>query len=422
MSMVKGVLTPGKIVKRKYLVQSLVGSGHTGNVYLCADRKEPQTQVAFKVLNPKSLISPAALARFRREIKILEKIDHKFIVKSFEFIESRGVVGYTMEYLPGGTLQKKIDEGRAFPISTVTRLVYQVAVGTSLLHKAGIVHRDLSPQNILLTEDGDAKIGDFGSAKARDSTLITAQGAVLGTIDYLSPEFVEKNQFDARSDIFALGVIAYQLVTGRLPFEGRSEVHRLLVRVHMDPAAPKTLRPDCPEFLNDLIMRALKKNPAERYQSMIELLRDLLQSDSLVTEIRDEEIAHLSGLQKQIVFQRTVSAAWGVVWGLFLIPFLILKTVLWKLSRAPADITRCLTWGKRCIVAAVLVLGITLFYRYENNFFSFRWFKGIGSSYETAGPIDSMFQTGDRIITPGSGKVKTTQGSRKILIQAAPAR
>ena len=268
----------GTVLGGHYEVIECLGDGARGSVYLCRDGRKPQFTVAVKVMwvSKRELAAePEMVERFQNEANICHRVRHDHIVRSFEYFCGDGYFAYSMEFVPGRNLADLIDGG---PVAAeeVARLLQQAAKGLEAVHAEGIIHRDIKPENLLLSLAGDLRISDFGIARLAEGRKLTAQGAVLGTVDYLSPEYLRDDVLDARSDIYSLGLVAYELVTGQKPYEADSNLVRSLRRRLMtDPTAPKEILPSCPQDLSDLIMKALARNPLDRFQSASELLTAL---------------------------------------------------------------------------------------------------------------------------------------------------
>lgn len=268
-------LQPGTVIAGRYEVVKCLGAGSMGLVYACRHRELAGHLVAVKVLFPEVAKDNVAAARFRNEIVASYGVSHPNVVRAYEYFRDGDLVAYTMEYVGGGDLADRLSQGEKMPISVVVRYLGQIASGVQAIHDAGIVHRDLKPENILLTQEGDVKITDFGIARTGHGPKLTEHGGVVGTIDYVSPEYLERGQVDARSDIYAIGVLGYEMITGQSPFKGDSVIATMTLRLRSDPQQPIQLRPDCPVRLNEIILRAMERNPELRYQSTAEIFHDL---------------------------------------------------------------------------------------------------------------------------------------------------
>jgi serine/threonine protein kinase len=246
-----------------------------GLVYACRHRELAGHIVAMKVLFSEVASDEVAAARFRNEIVASYGVSHPNVVRAYEYFKDGDLIAFTMEYIGGGDLADRISEDDALEIDEIVTMLCQIAAGVQAIHEAGIIHRDLKPENILLTGQGEIKITDFGIARTNAGPRLTEHGGVVGTIDYVSPEYLDQGQVDRRSDIYALGVIAYEMVTGVAPFEGKSVVETMTLRLRTDPKPPHQIRLDCPIELSSIILRALAREPSERYQQADEMLSDL---------------------------------------------------------------------------------------------------------------------------------------------------
>ncbi len=272
-------LQPGTIVNGRYEVVKCLGTGSMGLVYACRHRELGGHLVAMKVLFAEVARDEVAAARFRNEIVASYGVSHPNVVRAYEYFRDGDLVAFTMEYVGGGDLADEIGLEQELDIDDIIRLLKQMCAGVQAIHEAGIIHRDLKPENILLTEERDIKITDFGIARTGTGPKLTEHGGVVGTIDYVSPEYLERGQVDARSDIYALGVLAYEMITGDSPFKGNSVIETMTMRLKTDPELPHNLRADCPVELSEIIMTAMRRDPEERYQTAKEVYDELAKFD-----------------------------------------------------------------------------------------------------------------------------------------------
>jgi serine/threonine protein kinase len=268
-------LQPGTVIGGKYEVVKCLGSGSMGLVYACRHRELQGQMVAVKVLFPEVARDKVAAARFRNEVLASYGVSHPNVVRAYEYLRDGDLVAYTMEYVGGGDLAEKLSRQERLPIGEIVRLLSQMAAGVQAIHDASIVHRDLKPENILLTKEGNVKIADFGIARTQHGHKLTEHGGVVGTIDYVAPEYMLRSQVDWRSDIYALGILAFEMVTGEPPFRGDSVYATMTKRLKTDPDPPSKLRPECPEALDNVILKAMQREPQLRYQSGMEIFIDL---------------------------------------------------------------------------------------------------------------------------------------------------
>ena len=272
-------LQPGTVIDGRFEIIKSLGIGSMGQVYACKHRELSGHMVALKVLFQEVATDPVASTRFKNEITASWKINHPNVVRAYDFIRDGDLVGYTMEYVGGGDLADLISDQDSLSIAEISRLIGQVCSGVQAIHDAGIVHRDLKPENLLLSPDRNIKITDFGIARTKAGPRLTEHGGVVGTLDYVSPEYLEKSEVDTRSDIYAIGIIAYELITHELPFKGNNPVEIIMSKLKTEPTPPHHLRPDCPEKLARIIMKMIAKNPDDRYQSSSDIVSDINQLD-----------------------------------------------------------------------------------------------------------------------------------------------
>src|SRR5262245_52820688 len=269
-----------------YEIVALIGSGGMGEVYRATDIRLART-VAIKVLPDHVASDPDLKPRFEREAKTLAALSHPHICPVFDVGRQDGIDFLVMEYLEGQTLADRLVKG-ALPIDQALQIAIQIADALDKAHRAGIVHRDLKPGNIMLTKSG-AKLLDFGLAKVTPGvvaasglsiaptgvTPVTMQGTILGTLQYMAPEQIEGQEADARTDIFALGAVLYEMLTGRKAFEGKSQATLIAAIVGNDPPAISTLQPLAPPMLDDVVRMCLAKDPSARWQSAADVWRTL---------------------------------------------------------------------------------------------------------------------------------------------------
>ena len=261
----------------KYELGPLIGEGGMGKVYKARDTQLNRS-VALKFLSAHHADNEHATARFKQEARATASLNHQNVLTVYEVLEYKGLPVIAMELLEGHTLEDTLKRG-ALSINEVLDYTSQVARGLAAAHQAGIVHRDLKPANLFLTNRGVVKILDFGLAKLKDGSMATKEGTLMGTVAYMSPEQARGVQADERTDIWSLGAIVYQMLTGQLPFSGDSYPATLLKVIH-DPFIPVTgLRPGIPPALVHVVHKALEKDKAQRYASIELFDTDLKQVD-----------------------------------------------------------------------------------------------------------------------------------------------
>jgi serine/threonine protein kinase len=268
-------LQPGTVIGGKYEVVKCLGSGSMGLVYACRNRELMGQMVAMKVLFPEVAADKVASARFRNEVLASYEVSHPNVVRAYDFLRDGDLVAYAMEFVGGGDLAERLSGSERIAIPEIVRLMSQIAAGLQAIHEAGIVHRDMKPENILLTKEGNVKIADFGIARNRHGPKLTEHGGVVGTVEYVAPEYMLKSQVDWRADIYALGILAYEMITGEAPFTGESVYATMTKRLKTDPDPPSTYRPECPKELDQVILKLMARDPEQRFQSGLEILEEL---------------------------------------------------------------------------------------------------------------------------------------------------
>ncbi len=260
-------------VNQRYEILREVGRGGMGIVYRARDRETGEL-VALKVIHPQIAADPAILERFKNELRLARKITHKNVCRMYELLRFDDVVVIAMEYVEGDSLRRVLD--RASGVSTRRGLEWarQICEALREAHAQGIIHRDLKPENILIDDQGQVKVMDFCIARSLD-TQATATGGAIGTPAYMSPEQAEGKPLDARSDIYALGLILYEMFTGRRVFEAETPAALAHKHVYETPPAPRSVEPLLPEFLEQAIVKCLEKKPGNRYKSAGEVARAL---------------------------------------------------------------------------------------------------------------------------------------------------
>jgi serine/threonine-protein kinase len=260
-----GVLTGGQVVLGRYTIEREIGRGGMGAVYLARDAKLGE-KVALKVISSVYAGDPAdAAERFRREVQAARKVTHPNVIRIHDLGEDGPLLFLSMEYVDGETLWARVKRGGPLPVPQAREIMTAVADGVAAAHAAGVVHRDLKPQNVLLGPRGAVKVIDFGLAKSTFQAGSTATGMILGTPEYMAPEQVRGLACDARTDVYALGATTYYLLTGRPPFQGDTPIAIGFAQVHEKPVAPRELRPEIPEAVDAAILRALAKDPRDRF-------------------------------------------------------------------------------------------------------------------------------------------------------------
>jgi serine/threonine protein kinase/Tfp pilus assembly protein PilF len=267
-------LARGQTFAGRYEIIEELGTGGMGKVYRAFD-KQLELEVALKLLKPEIAADKKTIGRFKNELKLARQITHKNVCRMHDLHEEGKTLYITMEYVRGEDLKSLIRRTEKLTVGKAVSIARQIAEGLAEAHKLGVIHRDLKPHNIMIDRDGNAKIMDFGIARTLAGAGTTAQGVIIGTPEYMSPEQVEGKAADQRSDIYALGIIIYEMLTGRVPFEGDTPLSVAYKHKNEIPPSPKKLNPQIPEDLSRLILRCLEKTKERRYQTAEEFLSEL---------------------------------------------------------------------------------------------------------------------------------------------------
>jgi len=313
-------LQKGNTLAGRYAIIEELGRGGMGVVYKAEDTKLKRA-VALKLLPPELTHIPEVNDRFMREAQAAAALDHPNICTVYEFDETEGTSFISMAYIEGQSLKKRIESG-ALDVDEALEVACQVAEGLQEAHKKGVVHRDIKSANIMVTERGQAKIMDFGLARITGGTLFTQEGTTMGTVAYMSPEQASGVKVDHRTDIWSLGVVFYEMLTGKLPFLRENEQAVMYSILKEKPKPVTDLKADIPASLEQVVDRALEKNPDKRYQQAGELLDDL---KSISAGIVPEEIK--ARLRKAKLQKRKRTIAYGGAAGLVIIAAVLALTL-----------------------------------------------------------------------------------------------
>ncbi len=269
-----GEILPGSDFAGRYRILDELGRGGMGRVYKALDR-EISESIALKVLIPAFSADEKMVERFRNELKLARRISHKNVCRIFDLGSCEGTYFITMEFVPGDNLKRIIQMMGPLDPSRALAVAGQVCDGLAEAHRLGVVHRDLKSSNIMIDRDGSARIMDFGIAVAAETKGITDQGTLVGTPEYMAPEQIEGRDVDQRADIYSLGIILFEMTTGKVPFEGKTPLGIALMHRDVRPPDPRELNSRTPPALSGVIARCLEKSPAARYQKIEELAAEL---------------------------------------------------------------------------------------------------------------------------------------------------
>jgi beta-lactam-binding protein with PASTA domain len=264
-----------QLVDNRYRIVRPLGSGGMADVFLAHDNILDR-DVALKVMSTRYASDEEFVERFKREAQSAAALSHPNIVSIFDRGASEdGTYYIAMEYLPGGTLKDRIMRRGALPARTAAAVALQIAEALRAAHERGVIHRDIKPHNILITESGDVKVTDFGIARAASSSTMTRTGSILGTAHYISPEQAMGEHVGPASDLYSLGVVLYEMLTGELPYDADTPLGIAMKHVNGHLRPPKAIDPSIPAGINAITCRLLAKNPEDRYASDAELIEDL---------------------------------------------------------------------------------------------------------------------------------------------------
>ena len=268
----------GKVLGGRYEIINKIGNGGMATVYRATDLVLKR-YVAVKILRDEFTTDEEFIRRFETEAQSAARLTHPNIVSIYDVGVDNGVYYIVMELIQGKTLKEIIVEERGpLPWKWSVNVAIQIASALEMAHKNNIIHRDIKPHNIIITEDGIAKVTDFGIAKAVSNSTITAFGTTIGSVHYFSPEQAKGGYTDAKSDIYSLGVVMYEMLTGKVPFDADTSVSVALKHMQEDPVPPMEINPNIPKAVNDIILKAMQKEPMARYQTATAMLRDLAQA------------------------------------------------------------------------------------------------------------------------------------------------
>jgi serine/threonine protein kinase/tetratricopeptide (TPR) repeat protein len=323
-------LAVGSLFAERYEVLEELGRGGMGEVYRVKDEKLDE-EMALKVLKPEIAAHKDMIQRFKNELKLSRKIAHRHICKMYDLNEEEETPYITMEYVRGENLKSAIRKKGKLDEKEAIAIAKQVCEGLAEAHELGVVHRDLKPQNIMIDEKGNAKVMDFGIARSIEAAGVTQTGMMIGTPDYMSPEQAEGEEADQRSDIYAMGVILYEMVTGGVPFKGDTAFSVALKHKTKLPQDPKKINPKISDDLSRLILICLEKERERRYQSaeaLLDDLRNIKEGLPLGTKVRPRRETLITTLKREKLLIPAVAAVLA-----------IMAVLIWQLLPGKAAVT-----------------------------------------------------------------------------------
>lgn len=264
----------GKILENRYRIQEIIGVGGMAVVYKAVDLRDDKT-VAIKVLKQEFFEDPSFKTRFVNESKAIAMLSHENIVKIYDVGLNDDLYFIVMEYIDGITLKQYIEQEERLPWREALHFIAQILSALGHAHSMGVVHRDIKPQNIMLLSNGSIRVTDFGIARISNNNTNTMSEKAIGSVHYISPEQVSGNKADFRSDIYSVGVILYEMLTGVTPFDAESPLSVALMQLQSEPKRPRAINPEIPEGLEEITLKAMNKDPKLRYQSTEEMLADI---------------------------------------------------------------------------------------------------------------------------------------------------
>jgi serine/threonine protein kinase len=320
-------LTRGTTFASRYEIVEELGRGGMGRVYRAEDKKIKE-EVALKLINPEIASDRRTIERFENELKIARKIRHKNVCGMYDLGEENGIYYILMEYVPGEDLKSLIRRVHRLDIGTAIAIAKQVCDGLSEAHRLGIVHRDLKPNNIMIDKEGNARIMDFGIARSPATKGITGKEVMVGTPEFMSPEQVEAKDIDRRTDIYSLGIVLYEMTTGRLPFEADTPFAVGVKQKSEEPRNPRELNAQIPDGLDNLILKCLEKDRENRFKNAREVRSELERIEKAIPT------AKLAASRKRPLTSKEITVTFGLkklfIPTLLLICVVVIGLAIWQ--------------------------------------------------------------------------------------------
>jgi serine/threonine-protein kinase len=306
-----------------YRIDAAVARSGMSTLYRATDQKNGR-QVALKVPHPEMEAEPILLERFKREEEIGQLLDHPGVVKTYDG-EERSRVYMVIEWVNGRLLRSILNDEKKLPIERAVTIVLRIGDALDYMHKHGVVHRDLKPENVMVNENDNIKLIDFGIAMKEDARRLTFVNlsATLGTPDYISPEQVKGQRGDQRSDVYALGIMLYEMLTGRVPFIGPNPLAAMNERLLIDPPPPRELNGEISPELEEILYRALERDPRHRYATAHEMMWDLENQEQVGVADRGPRTIGRRGVNKQMLLYA----------GMALVPVMLFALMLFLAKR-----------------------------------------------------------------------------------------
>jgi serine/threonine protein kinase/tetratricopeptide (TPR) repeat protein len=324
---IKELMTGSTFAGRYQIIEEL-GKGGMGKVYRVLDKKLNE-EVALKLIKPEIASDKETIGRFSNELKLARKISHRNVGRMYELMEDEGIHFITMEYVAGEDLKSFIRRSRQLAVGTGVAIGRQVCEGLAEAHRLGVIHRDLKPSNIMIDKEGNVRIMDFGIARSLAAKGITGAGIIIGTPEYMSPEQVEGKEADQRSDIYSLGIILFEMLTGHLPFKGDTPLSVAVMQKSERPPDPKSLNAQIPDDLSHIILKCLEKSKEKRFQSADEVQTVLAGIEKELPTTSVPLATHKPFTSKQITVQFSLKRA---LWPFIaLVAVAIIGFAIWKI-------------------------------------------------------------------------------------------